>query len=114
MSQESQDGAFEKRTRAVLEESAARLDGRTLSAHAGAARGARAAAASGARPLVGLDAGRAPRRWPPAVSLWMGRPPLKRPVPWRTEFLTDADAPEFVTDGEELEFYEWAAGEMES
>ena len=30
------------------------------------------------------------------------------------EFLTDADAPEFVADGEELEFYEWAAGEMES
>ena len=30
------------------------------------------------------------------------------------EFLTDADAAEFVTDGEELEFYEWAAGEMES
>ncbi len=25
-----------------------------------------------------------------------------------------ADAPEFVDDGEELEFYEWAAGEMES
>ena len=30
------------------------------------------------------------------------------------EFLTDADAPEFVADGEDLEFYEWAAGEMES
>jgi hypothetical protein len=29
------------------------------------------------------------------------------------ELLADADAPDFV-DGEDLEFYEWAAGETES
>jgi hypothetical protein len=29
------------------------------------------------------------------------------------EMLADGDAPDFV-DGEELEFYEWAAGEIES
>ena len=30
------------------------------------------------------------------------------------ELLADADAPDFVDDGEDLEFYEWAAGEVES
>ena len=28
--------------------------------------------------------------------------------------LADADAPDFVDDGEDLEFYEWAAGEVET
>ena len=30
------------------------------------------------------------------------------------ELLADAEAPDFVDDGEDLEFYEWAAGEVES
>ena len=30
------------------------------------------------------------------------------------DLLADADAPDFVDDGEDLEFYEWAAGEVES
>jgi hypothetical protein len=30
------------------------------------------------------------------------------------DLLADADAPDFVVDGEDLEFYEWAAGEVES
>jgi hypothetical protein len=30
------------------------------------------------------------------------------------EILADADAPDFAEDGEDLEFYEWAAGEVES
>ena len=31
---------------------------------------------------------------------------------WR--LLADAEAPDFAADGEELEFYEWAAGEVET
>ena len=30
------------------------------------------------------------------------------------ELLADSDAPDFVDDGDDLEFYEWAAGEVES
>ena len=30
------------------------------------------------------------------------------------ELLADAEAPDFVDDGEDLEFYEWAAGEVET
>ena len=30
------------------------------------------------------------------------------------ELLSDAEAPDFVADGDDLEFYEWAAGEVES
>ena len=42
---------------------------------------------------------------------------VKRPVASPVddmELLADADAPDFVDDGEDLEFYEWAAGEVES
>ena len=51
-----------------------------------------------------------------AVVLWMGRPPVSPSIAKSVddfELLTDADAPDFV-DGEDVEFYEWAAGEMES
>jgi hypothetical protein len=117
MSQETQDGAFEKRTRAVLEESATRLDGRTLSRltqarHAALEQLQRPARA---RRWAWMPAGAAAAVAVLAVSLWMGRPVVETSSPMEDlEFLTDADAPEFVTDGEELEFYEWAAGEMES
>ena len=30
------------------------------------------------------------------------------------DLLADAEAPDFVDDGDDLEFYEWAAGEVES
>ena len=53
-----------------------------------------------------------------AVVMWSGRRPERRrrgasPVE-DLELLADADAPDFVDDGEDLEFYEWAAGEVES
>jgi hypothetical protein len=47
----------------------------------------------------------------------MGRPPVSPSIAKSVddfELLTDADAPDFVDDGEDVEFYEWAAGEMES
>jgi hypothetical protein len=30
------------------------------------------------------------------------------------ELLADSDAPDFVNDSDDFEFYEWAAGEVES
>ena len=50
-----------------------------------------------------------------AVVIWDGRPPIPDPTSPvdDMEMLADGDAPDFV-DGEELEFYEWAAGEIES
>jgi len=115
MSQEPTE--FEKRTRTLLEESSGRLDGRTLSRLTQARHAA-------------LDQLRKPARAPwwrwsvpagaaaaavLAVVIWVGRPPIVDPKSVDDfELLTDADAPDFVDDGEDVEFYEWAAGEMES
>ena len=120
MSQESQDGDFEKRTREVLEESTARLDGRTLSRltqarHAALEQQARPAR-QGFRFLVPAGATAAAVL---AVVMWVG--PGRRdgkliepPVGDDLVMLTDTEAPDFVEDGEDLEFYEWAADELES
>jgi hypothetical protein len=110
----SQD--LEKRTREVLEESTARLDGRTLSRLTQARHAA-------------LDQLQRPvrRRWSLfvpagaaaaavlAVVIWGGRTPTPDPSSPvdDMEMLVDGEAPDFV-DGEDLEFYEWAAGEIES
>jgi uncharacterized protein DUF3619 len=114
---------FEKRTRELLEESAARLDGRTQSRLTQARHAA-------------LDQGQRPqrRRWNMlvpagaaagvavlAVVMLHGRQDVDpsalaqsaSPVE-DVDLLTDADAPDFTADGEDLEFYEWAAGELES
>jgi anti-sigma-K factor RskA len=124
MSQESKEGTpFEKRTREVLEESTARLDGRTLSrltqarhaalekAHRPARQGWRllvpagAAAAAAVVVLTSLGPEQPEQPGQPAVA---AQNPLED-----LEILEDADAPDFE-DSEELEFYEWAADEMES
>ena len=121
MSQED-PSEFEKRTREVLEESTARLDGRTLSRltqarHAALEKQGRPArqARRTVMPLGAAAAGVL------AVVMITGRPggegkglgPATGPVD-DLELLSDADAPDFVDDGEDLEFYEWAAGEIES
>ncbi len=115
---------FEKRTREVLEESASRLDGRTLSR---LTRARHAALEQAQRPArhwwrTYVPAGAAAAVAVLAVVMWVGRPGVEVAPPVVNngspledlEFLTDADAAEFVADGEDLEFYEWAAGEMES
>jgi Protein of unknown function (DUF3619) len=115
---------FEKRTREVLEESTSRLDGRTLSRLTQARH---AALDQAQRPAPAwwrtyVPAGAAAAVAVLAVVMWVGRPGVEGVPPTASngnpledlEFLTDADAPEFVADGEDLEFYEWAAGEMES
>jgi len=54
------------------------------------------------------------------VVIWVGHPPVvEGPTTLAKsvddfELLTDGDAPDFVDEGEDVEFYEWAAGEMES
>jgi len=122
MSQESEQGTpFEKRTREVLEESSARLDGRTLSrlnqARHAALEQAQRPARQGWRFLVPAGATAAAVL---AVVMWIGRPPgpegsgsvASSPID-DFELLADADAPDFA-EGEDLEFYVWAADELES
>ena len=120
---------FEKRTREVLEESTSRLDGRTLSRLTQARHAALEQVRRPVRPRwwAFVPAGAAAAVAVLAVVMWTGQPGIPQgtpatahnPAPIVTPFddlemLTDADAPEFVADGEDLEFYEWAAGEMES
>src|SRR5690242_14091171 len=111
---------FEKRAKEVLEESTARLDGRTRSRLTQARH---AALAELARPerhwwRTYVPAGAAAAVAVLAVVILSGRPggpaaPPVSPVD-DLELLADAEAQELVDDGEDLEFYEWAAGETES
>ena len=111
---------FEKRARELLEESTSRLDGRTLSRLTQARH---AALGQLQRPVRSrwwafAPAGAAAAVAVIAVVMWTGRPgdprsPAVNPLE-DLELLTDADATEFVVEGEELEFYEWAADELET
>jgi len=112
----SQD--FEKRTRELLEESTARLDGRTQSRltqarHAALEQSQRPARA---RWSLFLPAGAAAAAAVLAVVMWVGRPiAVTEPAAVDDiDILADADAPEFLDGGEDLEFYEWASGELET
>jgi hypothetical protein len=112
---------FEKRTREVLEESAGRLDGRTRSRLTQARHAALAQLAQPARHWwrAYVPAGAAAAVAVLAVVIWSGQPPGAAPGPASSpvddlELLADAEAQDFVDDGEDLEFYEWAAGEAES
>ena len=109
---------FEKRTQEVLEESAGRLDGRTRSRLTQARHAALAQLENPARNWWRsyVPAGAAAAVAVLAVVLWSGpaqRLPVASPVE-DMELLSDAEAPDFVADGDDLEFYEWAAGEVES
>lgn len=109
---------FEKRTQEVLEESAGRLDGRTRSRLTQARHAALAQLEQPARHWWRsyVPAGAAAAVAVLAVVMWsvpMKQQPTAGPVE-DLELLADADAPDFVDDGEDLEFYEWAAGEVES
>jgi hypothetical protein len=122
MNQENEPTAFEQRTREVLEETTSRLDGRTLSrltqARHAALDAQRRPARAAWRTLMPAGAAAAGVL---AVVMLTGRPGGQNPliVDKGTalddlELLADADAPDFVDDGDDLEFYEWAAGETES
>ena len=107
---------FEKRSREVLEESTARLDGRTRSRLAQARHAALAQLETPARNgwRSYAPAGAAAAVAVLAVVIWSGpTQPVASPVE-DMEILADAEAPDFVEDGDDLEFYEWAAGEVET
>jgi len=110
---------FEKRTQEVLEESAARLDGRTRSRLTQARHAALAQLNQPERHWwrAYVPAGAAAAVAVLAVVIWSGPGgPGSSPVSPvdDLELLADAESQEFVDDGEDLEFYEWAAGETES
>jgi len=119
----SEQTPFEKRTQEVLDESTSRLDGRTLSRLTQARHAAldqlqqptrhwwRSYVPAGAAAAVAVL----------AVVLWTGNPAVDTGAVASTgspvediDLLADADAPDFIDGGEDLEFYEWAAGEVES
>ena len=108
---------FEKRTREVLEESTSRLDGRTLSRLTQARH---AALDQLQRPVrqrwwAFAPAGAAAAVAVIAIVMWSGRTEVEKDsVVEDLELLADADAAEFVADEEDLEFYEWAADELET
>lgn len=115
----SQD--FEKRTQEILEESASRLDGHTRSRLTRARHAALAQLQKPARQWWRsyMPAGAAAAAAVLAVIIYTGqgsRPPVisALPVIDDAEQLADVDAPDFTEDGDDVEFYEWAAGEMES
>jgi anti-sigma-K factor RskA len=114
---------FEKRAQEVLEESTTRLDGRTLSRLTQARHAALDQLAQPARNWWRsyVPAGAAAAVAVLAVVMWSGRTPSDLTPAAQAgnpmediELLADAEAPDFVDDGEDLEFYEWAAGEVES
>jgi hypothetical protein len=109
----SQD--LEKRTREVLQESTLRLDGHTLSR----LTQARHAALGSLRPptlrrwSLFIPAGAAAAAAVLVVVMWSG-PGRVDPAPADDlEMLADSDAPDFA-EGDDLEFYEWAADEIET
>lgn len=110
----SQD--FEKRTREVLEESTARLDGRTLSRLTQARHAALERSQRPARPRWSLfvPAGAAAAAAVLAIALWTGQQKeVETSAADDLEMLADSDAPVFA-EGDDLEFYEWAADEIET
>jgi negative regulator of sigma E activity len=109
---------FEKRTQEVLEESVGRLDGHTRSRLTQARHAALAQLEQTARHWWRsyVPAGAAAAVAVLAVVMWSGpvsQPPAANPGE-DLELLADSDAPDFVNDSDDFEFYEWAAGEVES
>ncbi len=112
----SQD--FEKRTRELLEESTARLDGRTLSRLTQARHAAleQSQRPSRGRFRVFLPAGAAAAAAVLAVVMWVGHPPvITEPAAVDDiDMIADADTSAIIESSDDLEFYEWAAGELET
>ena len=110
---------FEKRSRQILEESAAKLDGRTLSRLTQARHAALDGGAKRSRPrwMTFAPVGAAAAVAVLAIAMWTGNgasdPALLAPAD-DMELLADVEAPDFTVVAEDLEFYEWAADEVET
>jgi anti-sigma-K factor RskA len=109
---------LEKRTQEILDESVSRLDGRTRSRLTQARYAALAQLATPARQWWRsyVPAGAAAAAAVLAVVFFVQRPG-GIPVPVATddtEILADVDAPDFTEDNDDVDFYEWAGGEVES
>jgi anti-sigma-K factor RskA len=109
---------LEKRSQEVLEESIARLDGRTRSRLTQARHAALAQLEQPARHWWRsyVPAGAAAAVAVLAVVMWsapLTQQPAANPGE-DLELLADSDAPDFMDDSDDFEFYEWAAGEVES
>jgi len=122
MNQESKESAFESRAREVLGESAGRLDGRQLSRLTQARNAAldRLDKPKRSAWLTWVPAGAATAAAVLAVVIWA---PINTTTPLTASAGNTAafedidllvDAPEFVADADDMDFYEWAAGEIES
>lgn len=118
----SEPTPFEERAREVLQESTAKLDGRTLS-RLTQARHAALRPEPAQRWWRGwVPAGAAAAAGVLAVMVWTG--PVNDPSATLNasanggSALEDidllADAPDFVGEADDVEFYEWAADELES
>jgi len=114
---------FEKRSQEVLEESVARLDGRTRSRLTQARHAALAQLEKPARQWWRsyVPAGAAAAAAVLAMMIFVQpgavvgpRPPQNPSTVEDMDILADAEAPDFTEDTDDVEFYEWAAGEMDS
>jgi hypothetical protein len=119
MNQETKESAFETRAREVLGESTGRLDGRQLSRLTQARHAALDQLGKPARSgwWNWLPAGAATAAAVLAVVIWAPGIRTNTPVTAGAAFEDIdllVDAPEFVADADDIDFYEWAAGEIES
>jgi hypothetical protein len=108
---------FEKRTQQVLEESVSRLDGRTRSRLTQARHAALAQLERPARQWWRsyVPAGAAAAAAVLAVMFYAGPHTVSGPaVVDDAEILADVEAPDFTEDADDVEFYEWASGEVET
>ena len=113
---------FEKRAREVLEESTAKLDGRTLSRLTQARHAALRQKPAQHRWRGWVPVGAAAAAGVLAVMVWTG--PVNDPGTTLNASANGgsafedidllADAPDFVGEADDVEFYEWAADELES
>jgi len=111
---------FETRTREILEESTAKLDGRTLSRLTQARHAAQESKPARSPWMSFAPAGAAAAVAVLAVVMWSGNR-ASDPVLFAQgtqvddmELLADGEAPDFTDVAEDLEFYEWAADEVET
>ncbi|MBC8027293.1 MAG: hypothetical protein H7Y89_14970 [Steroidobacteraceae bacterium] len=111
---------FETRTREILEESTAKLDGRTLSRLTRARHAAQESRPARSRWMSFVPAGAAAAVAVLAVVMWSGNGASDTVLFAQgtqvddMELLADGEAPDFTDVAEDLEFYEWAADEVET